>query len=401
MHVHLDLVGGVAGDMFVAAIVDAWPELAKEAIAAIRTAGLPDSIGLQVKDCQDRILTGKRFEVIVPSDRGESLHVHFGDIREKLAASALQPAVTKRAIDIFTLLAKAEGKVHGVPVDKVVFHEVGAWDSIADIVAAAFLINTLSVDTWSVSALPIGSGRVDCAHGSLPVPAPAVALLLEGFVMQDDGLDGERVTPTGAALLRHLEPVYRPPGTPMRFVRSGIGFGKRKFERISNVLRVLAFEKPHAPEEDRIAVIHFELDDQPAEDLAIGLERIRNISGVVDVLQLPAFGKKGRMNVQIQVLTMPGSLDRVIEMCFNETTTLGLRWNLVQRAVLDRYTETYNSQDSHFQVKVATRPGGTLTAKTEIDNVAAMADGAAERTSLRHEAEQVVLRRKSDNEPKS
>lgn len=400
MHVHLDLVGGIAGDMFVAAVIDAWPELAEGAIAAMRTAGLPDSIGLHVKDCQDRILTGKRFEVIVSSDSGESRHAHFGDIRERLAASALQPAVIKHAIDIFTPLAEAESKVHGVSVDKVVLHEVGAWDSIADIVAAAFLINALGVDSWSVSALPIGSGRVDCVHGSLPVPAPAAALLLEGFVMQDDGLDGERVTPTGAALLRYLKPGYRPPGTPIRFMRSGIGFGKRKFERISNVLRVLAFEKLHAPEGEKIAVIHFEVDDQPAEDLAIGLEHIRNTSDVVDVLQLPAFGKKGRMSVQIQVLTMPDSLYHVIDKCFRETTTLGLRWHLVQRAVLDRDTETYNSQDSRFQVKVATRPGGTLTAKTEIDNVAAMADGAAERANLRHEAEHVVLKRRLDNEPK-
>ena len=132
-------------------------------------------------------------------------------------------------------------------------------------------------------------------------------MLLQGFVVQDNGREGERVTPTGAAILKHLAPSYRPPAQAMIMGRSGIGFGARHFEGIPNILRLIALEPVAGPQTDEVAVLQFEVDDQPAEDLALGLEKLRNLPAVIDVIQLPAFGKQGRLTSQIQLLADRGA----------------------------------------------------------------------------------------------
>ena len=398
MWIHLDPVGGLAGDMFVAAVLDAWPELEGDLREALRSVRLGENVAVQVLPHKDHTLTGTRFCVARPGAEAGQAHTPFGEIRRLLADSELAPAVRDRAIDIFTLLARAEAEVHGRPLEEVTFHEVGAWDSIADIVGASLLIEALDARGWSTASMPVGSGRVASAHGSLPVPAPATAVLLEGFAVHDDGLDGERVTPTGAAILRHLEPRYRAPGHPMRMLRTGTGFGSRELRGISNVLRILALEElqPEVASE-QIAVLSFEVDDQPAEDLAVGLDRIRDVDGVVDVLQAPAFGKKGRVTVQVQILAAVDAVERVSCACFTETTTLGLRWHTARRAVLQRSVETYVGRAGSIQVKAAARPSGVVTGKAELDDVADASGGFAERTRLRREAEEAVLRKDDDD----
>lgn len=377
--------------MFVAALLNAWPELEGGLRGALRAVRLPESVAVAVVAHKDRALTGTRFRV---EDAAASRHPHtpFREIRQGISGSDLAPAVAERAIDIFTLLAEAEGAVHGRPADEVAFHEVGAWDSIADIVGAAFLIDAVGPAGWSIASLPLGSGQVESAHGRLPVPAPATARLLEGFAVHDDGLEGERVTPTGAAILRHLRPSYRAPGEPARIVRSGMGFGAREFPGISNVLRVLVLDElERGVREERIAVVRFEIDDQSPEDLAVGLDRVRELEGVVDVLQAPVFGKKGRMTSQVQVLADADALDRVIGACFRETTTLGVRWHTERRAVLDRTTETWVGREGSIRVKSAVRPSGEVTRKAELDDVAEAPGGQAMRARLRHQAEQGIL----------
>ena len=210
--------------------------------------------------------------------------------------------VKHHAVGIFSLLAEAEGKVHGITPDAVAFHEVGAANSIADIVGAAWLVAALDGPTWSVAPLPLGSGRVRSAHGMLPVPAPATALLLEGFATVDDGIAGERVTPTGAAILRWLDCADRPSRHPMRVGRSGYGFGTKTFPGLANCVRVLAFDLDQSlmTGHRELVVVSFEVDDQSAEDLAMGLDRVRGIDGVHDVLQMAALGKKGRMGLQFR-----------------------------------------------------------------------------------------------------
>ena len=193
------------------------------------------------------------------------------------------------------------------------FHELGGWDSIADIVGAAALIASLPGATWSVSTLPLGRGRTKTAHGLLPVPSPAASRLLEGYEFVDDGLAGERVTPTGAAILKHVNATQSTQRVPRRLLRSGYGFGTKVFRGISNVLRVLVFEDvPAEAGTDRVVLIAFEVDDQSPEDLAIALDHVRAQPAVLDVVQMPAFGKKGRMAAHIQVLAQPEGAEQVI-----------------------------------------------------------------------------------------
>ena len=399
MHIHLDAVGGVAGDMFIAAMLDAFPDLRDGMAAAIRAAGLPAQVHIGFAEHQDHALTGLRFRVTEPREAGALVGAHhhphtpFAEISAQLKSSALAPAVRERAIGIFTVLAQAEAKVHGKSVETVSFHELGEWDSIADIVGAAYIIETLGATSWSVSSLPLGRGRVKTAHGMLPVPPPATVLLLEGFEFIDDGLEGERITPTGAAILRHLGCTQVASRRSRRLLRTGIGFGTRTFPGISNVLRVLAFEETLAPNAaDEVAQVQFEVDDQTPEDLAIALDKLRAHPSVLDVLQTPAFGKKGRITMHIQLLAGVADLESVFDACFCETTTLGVRYQLLQRRKLARTSTTVEAAGRQVRVKVAERTG-RQTLKVEADDLLNVIGGRAERENLQREAEQIVLRK--------
>ena len=416
MHIHLDAVGGVAGDMFIAAMLDAFPDLRGGMLAAIRAAGLPAEVHVGFAEHQDHALTGLRFRVNEP--RAAELlvaahhhpHTPFADIRAHLQACALTPAVRDHAIGIFSVLAEAEARVHGKTLDTVSFHELGEWDSIADIVGAAYLIDAVALidakaligtvaamdaaaTTWSVSSLPLGRGTVKTAHGMLPVPTPATVLLLEGFEFADDGLEGERVTPTGAAILRHLGCTQTASRRARRLLRTGIGFGTRTFPGISNVLRILAFREARENRgSDEVAQVQFEVDDQTPEDLAIALDKLRSHPSVLDVLQTPAFGKKGRVTMHIQLLTEVADMEGVFDACFSETTTIGLRFQIMQRRKLARASTTVEAAGRQMRVKVAERPG-RRTAKMEADDLLNVIGGRAERERLQREAEQVVLRK--------
>ncbi len=387
--IHLDAVGGVAGDMFVAAMLDAHPGAAVGTLAAIRAAGLPQSVGLRVQPYHDHTLMGTLFEVALPAGNGAGEHTPFHELRGRLNEAELPAGTRERAQDIFARLAVAEGAVHGADPEDVTFHEVGAWDSIADIVGAAHLIEQSGDARWSLSSLPMGAGKVKSAHGDLPLPAPAVVELLKGFTLHDDGLKGERITPTGAAILAHLGPAQDTPQQSQRLMESGIGFGTKTFPGISNVLRVLKFESLGSGlAEDQVAVLRFEIDDQSAEDLAVGLDNIRALDGVLDVLQTPAFGKKGRIVAQVQILSQADAREAVTAACFDETTTLGLRWELSRRAVLQH--------QQAGDVKMVVRPSGATTAKAEMDRVAESGGGHAGRTAQKRQSEDSALKKKKE-----
>lgn len=399
MHVHLDPVGGVAGDMFVAALLDAFPELADGLRDALAAAGLDAVATLSCEPHHDGTLTGARVVVRGP----EEAHPHraFADIRRLLTDADLAEGARDRALDIFARLARAEGAVHGCDPDEVTFHEVGAWDSILDIVASAWLVDASGAASWSVGPLPLGGGRVDTAHGTLPVPAPATATLLVGFPCVDDGVPGERVTPTGAAILGHLEPSSGRAGPLGRLLRMGTGFGSRRLEGIPNLLRALVFEGAGSGrgamtrEADRVAVCEFEVDDQTAEDLAVALDRLRDTAGVLDVVQVPALGKRGRLATGVRLLARPERLDAVLDACFLETSTLGIRWHVVDRAVLPRADRVAASGGRSVRVKTALRPDGRRTEKAQMGDLVE-ADGRAGREALRRAAERPAM---ADEEP--
>jgi hypothetical protein len=252
-----------------------------------------------------------------------------------------------------------------------------------------------------VSTLPLGAGRTNTAHGILPVPSPAAAALLKGYEFSDDGHQGERITPTGAAILRHVNASQRRERTMRRLLRTGYGFGTRTFPGLSNVLRVIAYENvEQVSAQDSVAQIAFEVDDQTPEDLAIGLDRLRAHPAVLDVLQAPAFGKKGRMVAHVQVLAQPEAVDDVAAACFGETATLGLRWQIVERRVLPRQQHNAESGGRMLRVKVAQRPGAP-TAKVESDDLINLAGGREARESARRAAEAAVLTKAEAEVPKN
>lgn len=397
-HIHLDPVGGIAGDMFAAALLDAEPGL--EA-GCLRAAESVAHVPCRLLRHHDAVLSGARFAVRADAPHGHGGHAHaaWADIRARLHEAPLAPDVRHHALGIFEVLAEAEAHVHGIEPEAVTFHEVGAVDSIADIAAAAWLIAAQAQGgepaTWSIGPLPLGSGRVRTAHGVLPVPAPATALLLTGFAVIDDGIAGERVTPTGAAILRHLRADAPAPPGPRRLRHTGIGFGTRTLPGLPNMLRALISQSdaaaavPAGHDRRDLLVIGFEVDDQTPEDLAAALDHLRALPGVVDVLQSPVTGKKGRMAAHIQVLTTPDTADAAAEACFRETTTLGLRILHAEGRMLRRRQQATAHDGRTLRVKLAERPDG-ITAKAEHDDVAAT-PGHAARQRLRGAAEQSAL----------
>lgn len=383
------MIGGIAGDMFAAALVDLEPALAavcRETVNAI--AGLPDDISIEIRAHDKAGRFGHRLQVSRQSAKTgkQASHPHLShrEARRIVTRSDLPAAVQRRATDIFALLAAAEGFVHDMPADDVVFHEVGGWDSVVDIILAARLIEEVGKVSWQCGTVPIGSGSVECAHGTLPVPAPAVVELLKGMAVQQDGRQGERVTPTGAAILRHLQP-RQVRGVPAaRMLAAGSGFGSRQFEGLANVLRVFRLEESLAAT-DRVMSLEFDIDDQTPEDLAIALDDLRATKGVLDVAQIPALGKKGRLLAMIRVLVEPEIAGSICNQILSATSTLGVRYHELERATLDRRELKFQGESA--SLKVVRRPDGNVTAKMDADSLKNQAGSYGRRKRIRRERE--------------
>lgn len=385
-HLHLDPVGGIAGDMFVAALLHLAPEL-HERCLRIAHALLPGEAEVTVEEGSSCGIVGRRLKVTCVEGDNAHHHRHLSDIDAILRGCAELPAGAKLvAIDIFTRLAKAEATVHGTSMHEVHFHEVGAVDSIIDIALSGFLIEALQPTSISLSPLPRGGGMVETLHGAMPVPAPATAILLEGFDLIDDGLPGERVTPTGAAILAHLKPLLVQRVPAGRMGRTGMGMGTRILPGKPNMLRVIEVE-PSPPgkawlDRDMLASLSFEIDDQTGEDLAYALDVIREVDGVRDALQYPVFGKKGRMGISVRILCDSDAIADVATAVFDQTSTLGIREELVSRHILVRKEEERDG----IGVKLALRPGGT-SCKAELNDLVLKTETRIEREALRRRVE--------------
>lgn len=429
LRVHLDPCGGIAGDMFCAALAHAMPELQPDLLQCLAALPLPAGVEPRFEAHTDHSLAGLRFVVPLPRSAGGSdaparAHVHPHDhdhdhghhheapdpaytrhghvahsrIRTLLGASALRAPVREHALGIFALLAEAEARVHAVGCDDVEFHEVGAWDSIVDIVAAAFWIDALDALHWSHDPVPVGRGMARTQHGMIPVPAPATLHLLQGIDVVDDGIGGERATPTGAAILRYLLSLRTAdasdwPAPRMRPVASGYGMGTRRLPDRANTLRAVIYEhqpSPSTPTADRVLRIDFDVDDQPAEELAVALDLLRARPDVLQVLQLPVFGKKGRLSTRVELLAVEECQDQVVAACFEQTTTIGLRMQTVQRRLLARREVLVGHEAGEVRVKVCER-GSRSTAKAEMDDLASHAGDHAQRQALRRDAEARAL----------
>ena len=372
LHIHLDPIGGISGDMFISSMIDAEPSL-KNQIKIISSKIIKD-VKLSIKKLTNNHIAGTKFNVDLVSKKNNH-HRSYKDIKLLIKKSSIDEKIKEIAIDIFHILAKAESEVHGVTLDKVSFHEIGAWDSIIDNIISAFIINKFNTEydiTWSCSATPIGSGMINTAHGILSVPAPATALLLKNFPIVDDGIKGERTTPTGAAILSHLKPLPNISSANLgniKIHKQGIGIGSKDFKTIPNILRVLIFKTANSPVKNTtnevISEINFDIDDQTPEDLALSLNTISKSNGVVDIIQNPTLGKKGRVSINIKILCRVEETEKIIEHIFNETSTIGLRHTIKGRYILNREVKKI----SHFNIKETKRPSGKFTKKVESNDL--------------------------------
>ena len=380
---YIDLMplGGIAGDMFAAAIFSAYPELHNEFCNDLDSLGV-DGIAATLEDRMSHGLQAKYFNV----EQNTSIKPPrtLAAVTEFLNASSLAGPIAKHAIELFTLLAQAEADVHGKTIDTIHFHEVSDWDSVVDLVAAAGIIDRLDCPVWRVGALPLGGGTVNTAHGDIPVPAPATLALLKGFQWQDDGIPGERVTPTGAAILAYLKAV--PVGVftkPASLLVTGSGCGTRELDGRANLLRVTVYtgavqaSASQGLSHDEVVRLAFEVDDMTSEEIAWATEKLRDATGVHDVASVAMHGKKGRASTGIRILATVSTVNDVIDRCFALTSTIGIRHETVKRTILNRSEHEVND----VAVKVVARPRQQFTAKASSDDLAA-SDSLSQRRQL-------------------
>lgn len=367
LHLHLDPQGGVAGDMFTAALLDARPDLTARVMADI-TAVLPPEAGRAALERVVRTgISSGHFRLVpgtAPARKGAETTWQAMDLLLESAATA--PGTARHARAILRRLAEAESAIHGIPLERVHFHEIADWDALMDVTAAGSLLAALDGATFSLSPLPLGGGQVRTAHGLLAVPAPATQKLLEGYLWHDDGISGERVTPTGAAIIAHLtqgqHPQVRPGG---RLIATGYGAGSREMKGVPNVLRVTVFAGAAVGlDEDRVAVLICDVDDMTGEEIATAADQLRALPGVVDLALLTLQGKKGRPATRFELLVTPEDEDAALHALFVQTSTLGVRRLPVCRAVLPR---AQGASADGLPGKWARRPDGTVTGKIEAD----------------------------------
>jgi uncharacterized protein (TIGR00299 family) protein len=293
---------------------------------------------------------------------------------DMIRQSSLSAPVRARAVGIFEKLAVSEGQVHQMPPEEVEFHEVGAVDSIVDIVGTAIGLEALEVDRFLCSSINIGGGFIHCQHGVYPVPAPATASLLSHAPVYSKHVKAELVTPTGAAILAATIDQFGPMND-FKIENIGYGAGSKSFDEFPNCLRLFLGteeETPDSDSNDNVVVIEANIDDMTAENLAYAGERLLEV-GALDVLTIPALMKKGRPGHLLQVIVPAGGEDRVSRTMFDETTTIGIRMSPMSRRVLDRELVEVETSDGAVRVKVSSFNGSVVNVSPEYDDCARLA----------------------------
>ncbi len=302
------------------------------------------------------------------------LHRKASEILDMIRRSTLSPGVRRRAVDIFQKLAVAEGRVHDMPPEDVEFHEVGAIDSIVDVVGAAIGIEALEAERFRCSAINVGGGFIHCQHGVYPVPAPATANLLANATVYSKHVEKELVTPTGAAILAATVDEFGPLDG-LRIEKVGYGAGTGDFGEFPNCLRIFVgteVEGTQSVAADRVVVIEANIDDMSAEGLSYASRKLLD-SGALDVITIPVLMKKGRPGHLLQVLVSPSDSDRIARAIFEETTTIGVRKRWMDRQVLHRDVVEVDTPNGPIRVKVSRLEGRVVTVSPEYDDCARVA----------------------------
>ena len=342
---YLDAFSGISGDMTVGALIDAGAD--SGALVHILES-LDTGAKFQVEKVSRRGVAASKFNVIAGEAKG---HRHLKDILDLIAKSTAPEPVKQNAGAVFQRLGEAEAKVHGIPLTKVHFHEVGAVDSICDIVGACAGFHLLGVAAIYSSALNVGSGTVNTEHGVLPVPAPATAELLTGKPIYARGPAVELTTPTGAAIAATLAKDFGPL-PPIRISATGYGAGDKDFPEHANVLRVLVGETSDARESTTVSVLEANIDDSSPQVLGYAMERLLE-AGALDVTLEYALMKKNRPGTLVRVIAKPEDREALAQMMFAETSTLGLRIYSAERRVQARRVSEVETPYGAVRMKIS------------------------------------------------
>jgi hypothetical protein len=392
---YLECFAGISGDMLLGALVDAGvsTELLQQTAGALKIGAELDTRSVDrsgIRSTKVDVKVAGKLAEAMEHDHNHS-HDHDGhgqahdhshehdhsrphshgrswrQIRELIVHSDLREDAKALALRTFELLAQAEAKIHGMPVEEAHFHEVGSVDAIVDIVCGAVGLCSLNVDRWYASPINTGSGFIDCAHGRFPVPAPATAELLKGLPTYAAGPKKELTTPTGAALLRALGCSFgEAPGMVAEAI--GYGAGTRNPERFPNVLRLTIGESTVTDaNQDRVTVLECAIDDATPQVLAYAMELALE-NGALDAMAAAVTMKKGRLGALLTVLAKPEDAAAIEALLFRETTTLGIRRRSEERVILDRSFVTVETAFGRIRVKVASRGGEQRNAMPEYED---------------------------------
>lgn len=378
--IYLDLPMGAAGDMLSAALFELLDENQKEDfLKQINEAGI-HGVTVSAQPSVKCGITGTHFTVLVDGEEeGEHHHEHhhehehhhhhtsLHDIEHLVGDLKVSDFVKKNVLEVYNLIAQAESHAHGKPVTDIHFHEVGTMDAVADITAVCMLIEMLSAQKILASPINVGSGQVHCAHGILPVPAPATAFILQGIPTYNNQIKGELCTPTGAALLKHFASSFgnMPPITTEKI---GYGMGKKDFEA-ANCVRAILGQTEDSLED----VIEFtcNLDDISAEQIAFAMEALF-AAGAIETYTIPVTMKKSRPGHLLCVMCLESKKQEILNTIFKHTTTLGVRENISRRYFLDRKIETLQTEFGPVRVKLA-QGYGVSRSKLEYEDLAEIA----------------------------
>lgn len=377
---YVDCFSGVSGDMLLGALIACGAD-AQAVESAIQGVGLGE-VRLEVSAARRGSLMGTRAVFAAPEQKA---HRHFTRIAAMIDQAPLSPRVKEQATNIFRRLGEVEAALHGTTLEKVHFHEVGAVDSIADIVGNCVALERLGIDELHCSALNVGGGTITCDHGLLPVPAPATVELLKGLPVYSSGVEAELVTPTGAAIVSTLGRSFGAMPS-MKVLASGYGAGLRDLREQPNLVRVIlgesaATDSSEAPGSwERLLVLEANLDDMNPQLFAYFAERAF-AGNALDVYFCPVQMKKNRPGVLLSVLCRPEQREALTRIFFEETTTLGVRSSEVLRRALERETIRVETQYGPVPVKVARENGRVVNFAPEFEDCRRIA--AARQVPLR------------------
>jgi len=368
---YFDFGMGAAGDMLCAALLDLCPDR-DEAVAALNAIGIP-GVRLSVQRREKCGVAGSHFSVLIHGEEelpDEPLpeHHHRGlhDIRSLIQSLPLEEAVRADALAVYDLLAAAEAKAHGAPMEQIHFHEVGSLDAVADIVSFCWLMHHLAPERVQASPVATGSGTVRCAHGILPVPAPATAALLEGIPTVPGDYEKELCTPTGAALAKHFVHSFGPvPAMTIR--RTGYGMGNRDFPRLNCVRAILG----DCEAEDEITELCCNVDDMSPEAVGFAMQVLLD-AGAPEVWTTPVGMKKNRPGLLLTCLCRADQREEMVRLLFRHTSTIGIRESVCRRWVLRRESAAVETPFGPVRVK-RSAGYGVSRQKAEYDDLARIA----------------------------